>query len=171
MKKLLFILFVLISISMNSQSIDLINPEKNVGITNWYIVNDDVQKNLPFMYYPRRIHGSINPKTGLTHLFIADTGFDLFNYDFSKGKANLPPNCGAQNHLITYDPSSGKVSEIQLPKLYDYTHGLASADLNGDQIKDYVLLNSPYIEFPEKCSFNGMAYTNDSYILYSMMFC
>ena len=41
MKKLLFTLFVLISISMNSQSIDLINPEKNVGITNWYIVNDD----------------------------------------------------------------------------------------------------------------------------------
>ena len=132
-----------------------------------YVVNDDVQKNLPFMYYPRRIHGSINPKTGLTHLFIADTGFDLFNYDFSKGMANLPPNCGAQNHLITYDPSSGKASEIQLPKLYDYSHGLATADLNGDQITDYVLLNSPYIKFPAKCSFNGMAYTNESYILYS----
>ena len=44
-----------------------------------YVVNDNVQKVLPFMYYPRRIHGSINPKTGLTHLFIADTGFDLFN--------------------------------------------------------------------------------------------
>ena len=42
MKKILFKLFVLISISMNSQSIDLINTEKNVGITNWYIVNDDV---------------------------------------------------------------------------------------------------------------------------------
>ena len=132
-----------------------------------YVVDDNVQKVLPFMYYPRRIHGSINPKTGLTHLFIADTGFDLFNYDFSKGIANLPPNCGAQNHLITYDPSSGKASEIQLPKLYDYSHGLATADLNGDQITDYVLLNSPYIKFPAKCSFNGMAYTNESYILYS----
>ena len=132
-----------------------------------YVVDDNIQKALPLMYYPRRIHGSINPKTGLTHLFIADTGFDLFNYDFSKGMANLPPNCGAQNHLITYDPSSGKVSEIQLPKLYDYSHGLATADLNGDQITDYVLLNSPYIKFPAKCSFNGMAYTNESYILYS----
>ena len=132
-----------------------------------YVVDDNVQKTLPLMYYPRRIHGSINPKTGLTHLFIADTGFDLFNYDFSKGIANLPPNCGAQNHLITYDPSSGKASEIQLPKLYDYSHGLATADLNGDQITDYVLLNSPYIKFPSKCSFNGMAYTNESYILYS----
>jgi len=132
-----------------------------------YVVDDNIQKALPLMYYPRRIHGSINPKTGLTHLFIADTGFDLFNYDFSKGMANLPPNCGAQNHLITYDPSSGKASEIQLPKLYDYSHGLATADLNGDQIIDYVLLNSPYIKFPAKCSFNGMAYTNESYILYS----
>jgi len=132
-----------------------------------YVVDDNIQKALPLMYYPRRIHGSINPKTGLTHLFIADTGFDLANYDYSKGMANLPPNCGAQNHLITYDPSSGKVAEIQLPKLYDYSHGITTADLNGDQIADYVLLNSPFIKFPSKCSFNGMAYTNESYILYS----
>jgi monofunctional biosynthetic peptidoglycan transglycosylase len=50
MKKLLFILFVLISVSMNSQSIDLINPEKNVGITNWYIVNDDVMGGISKSY-------------------------------------------------------------------------------------------------------------------------
>ena len=132
-----------------------------------YVVDIEVQKALPLLYFPRRIHGSINPKTGLTHLFIGDTGFDLANYDFSKGIANLPPNCGAQNHLITYDPSSGKASEIQLPKLWDYTHGLATADLNGDQITDYVVLNSPYIKYPAKCSFNGAAYTNGTYILYS----
>ena len=50
MKKLLFTLFVLISVSMNSQSIDLINPEKNVGITNWYIVNDDVMGGISKSY-------------------------------------------------------------------------------------------------------------------------
>ena len=50
MKKILFKLFVLISISMNSQSIDLINPEKNVGITNWYIVNDDVMGGISKSY-------------------------------------------------------------------------------------------------------------------------
>jgi len=132
-----------------------------------YVVDDKVQKALPFMYYPRRIHGSINSKTGLTHLFIADTGFDLANYDYSKGLANLPPTCGGQNHLITYDPSSGKVSEIQLPKLYDFSHGITTSDLNGDQVADYVLFNSPFIKFPEKCSFNGKAFTNESYILYS----
>ena len=119
--------------------------------TEEYIVDIEVQKTLPLLYFPRRIHGSINPTTGLTHLFIADTGLDLANYDFSS--ANLPPNCGAQNHLITYDPSSKKVTKVLLPKLWDYTHALASADLNGDQITDYVVLNSPYIKYPQKCLF------------------
>lgn len=50
MKKILFTLFILISVSMNSQSIDLINPEKNVGITNWYIVNDDVMGGISKSY-------------------------------------------------------------------------------------------------------------------------
>jgi len=27
---------------MNSQTFDIINPEKNVGLSNWNIVNDDV---------------------------------------------------------------------------------------------------------------------------------
>ena len=133
--------------------------------TEEYIVDIEVQKTLPLLYFPRRIHGSFNPTTGLTHLFIADTGLDLANYDFSS--ANLPPNCGAQNHLITYDPSSKKVTKVLLPKLWDYTHALATADLNGDQITDYVVLNSPYIKYPQKCLFKGAEYTNGSYILYS----
>ena len=39
MKKLIIIL---ISVTMNSQSIDLINPKQNIGMQNWSIVNDDV---------------------------------------------------------------------------------------------------------------------------------
>ena len=35
---------------MNSQSIDLINPEKNIGITNWNIVNDDVMGGISSSY-------------------------------------------------------------------------------------------------------------------------
>ena len=35
---------------MNSQSIDLINPEKNVGVANWYIVNDDVMGGISKSY-------------------------------------------------------------------------------------------------------------------------
>ena len=50
MKKIFIKLFVIISVSMNSQSIDLINPEKNVGIANWYIVNDDVMGGISKSY-------------------------------------------------------------------------------------------------------------------------
>jgi hypothetical protein len=132
-----------------------------------YVIDQEVQKALPSFQWPRRIRSSINPKTGFTEIFIADTGLDLASYDMSKGLENLPPNCGGQNHLITYDPSSGQVDEIPLPKLWDYPHGLATGDLNGDQITDYVLFNSPYIKFPEKCLFKGADYTNESYILYS----
>ena len=39
MKKLIIIL---ISVTMNSQSIDLINSKQNIGMENWSIVNDDV---------------------------------------------------------------------------------------------------------------------------------
>ena len=57
MKKLilLFLFIPLISISQtfeltDSQSIDLINPEKNVGIKNWNIVNDDVMGGISRSY-------------------------------------------------------------------------------------------------------------------------
>jgi len=132
-----------------------------------YVVDGDVQKGLPFMYFPHRVHSSVNPKNGLTYLFVTDTGHDLANYDYSKGMNNLPPNCGAQNRLFTYDPSSGGVEEVQLPQLNDYSHGLAAGDMNGDQVTDYVVLNINAIGFPEKCLFNGEEYTNESYILYS----
>ena len=132
-----------------------------------YVINEEVQRALPSFQWPRRIRSSINPITGFTEIFVADTGLDLASYDMSKGMENLPPNCGAQNHLITYDPVSGKVDEIPLPKIWDYPHGLATGDLNGDQITDYVVFNSPYINFPAKCLFKGAGYTNESYILYS----
>ena len=40
--KNLFAIFFLISFTMNSQILDVINPKKNIGIKNWNIVNDDV---------------------------------------------------------------------------------------------------------------------------------
>ncbi len=42
LKKIFIKIFILISIPMNSQSIDLVNPNDNIGIENWIIVNDDV---------------------------------------------------------------------------------------------------------------------------------
>ena len=44
MKKLILLLFVSLffEIPMSSQSLDLINPSKDIGIKKWTIVNDDV---------------------------------------------------------------------------------------------------------------------------------
>ena len=35
---------------MHSQSIDLLNPEKNIGLDNWNIVNDDVMGGISTSY-------------------------------------------------------------------------------------------------------------------------
>jgi hypothetical protein len=159
--------------SMNSKHRNVPNEFSKPALLFWddslkkYEVDKEVQKALPLLYWPRRIRSSINPKTGFTEIFVADMGLDLAGYDFSKGIENLPPNCGGQNHLITFDPSSGKVAEIPLPKLWDVSHGLAAADLNGDQVTDYVVLNSPYIKYPAKCQYKAVDYTNENYILYS----
>ena len=50
MKNIILNLILLISISMNSQSVDLLNPEKNIGLDNWNIVNDDVMGGISTSY-------------------------------------------------------------------------------------------------------------------------
>ena len=50
MKNLILNIILLISISMHSQSIDLLNPEKNIGLDNWNIVNDDVMGGISTSY-------------------------------------------------------------------------------------------------------------------------
>ena len=40
--KNLITIFFFISLPMNSQVLDIINPKKNIGIKNWNIVNDNV---------------------------------------------------------------------------------------------------------------------------------
>ena len=41
-KHLFLKIFFFIFISMNSQTIEIVNPENNIGLKNWSIVNDDV---------------------------------------------------------------------------------------------------------------------------------
>ena len=50
MKNLILNIILLISISVHSQSIDLLNPEKNIGLDNWNIVNDDVMGGISTSY-------------------------------------------------------------------------------------------------------------------------
>jgi hypothetical protein len=54
-RKLILLFIPLVSFSQtfeltNGQSIDLINPKKNVGIKNWNIVNDDVMGGVSISY-------------------------------------------------------------------------------------------------------------------------
>tara|TARA_Y100000991_G_scaffold194455_1_gene163107 strand:+ start:248 stop:796 length:549 start_codon:yes stop_codon:yes gene_type:complete len=50
MKNLILNIILLISISMHSQSVDLLNPKKNIGLDNWNIVNDDVMGGISTSY-------------------------------------------------------------------------------------------------------------------------
>jgi len=48
--RVITLLFFFVFCSMNSQSIELINPKKNIGIENWNIVNDDVMGGVSTSY-------------------------------------------------------------------------------------------------------------------------
>ena len=50
MKNFILNTILLVSISMSSQSTDLLNPEKNIGLDNWSIVNDDVMGGISTSY-------------------------------------------------------------------------------------------------------------------------
>ena len=49
MKNFTFIVFLIFS-TINSQSIDLINPDQNIGLKGWSIVNDDVMGGVSTSY-------------------------------------------------------------------------------------------------------------------------
>ena len=49
MKKFTFIIFLIFA-TTNSQSVDLINPNQNIGLKGWSIVNDDVMGGVSTSY-------------------------------------------------------------------------------------------------------------------------
>ena len=121
--------------------------------SNSYKIDEDVQDKLPEMHWPRRAIGSKNPLTNEVELFIADHGLD----------GGHAPNCGAPNKIIRF--KGGKVASVVVPfDVNDYSHGMASADLNGDGRLDHIVVNSPFIK-REKCG-KGK-FSNDSYLLLS----
>lgn len=124
------------------------NKEKNR-----FAIDQEVQKKLPELHWPRRAVGSKNTINGEVELFIADHGLD----------GGHAPNCGAPNVHISF--KNGKIVRVVKPdEASDYSHGLASADLNEDGRLDFLVINSPFIK-RDKCK-KGK-YSNDSYILLS----
>ena len=118
-----------------------------------YQIDSEVQEKLPELHWPRRAVGSKNTITGEVELFIADHGLD----------GGHAPNCGAPNWHISF--RNGKIVSVSAPyNVNDYSHGLASADLNQDGRLDHIVINSPFIK-RDKCG-KGK-YTNDSYMLLS----
>ena len=118
-----------------------------------YQIDPEVQEKLPELHWPRRAVGSKNQITGEIELFIADHGLD----------GGHAPNCGAPNWHISF--KGGKITDVSTPyNVNDYSHGLASADLNQDGRLDHIVINSPFIK-KNKCG-KGK-YTNDSYMLLS----
>tara|TARA_A100001388_G_C28531943_1_gene386016 strand:- start:65 stop:619 length:555 start_codon:yes stop_codon:yes gene_type:complete len=59
MKNIFLTVFLFISHSVNSQTLDIINPEQNVGLSTWNIVNDDVMGGISKSYL------SVNDKNNL----------------------------------------------------------------------------------------------------------
>ena len=49
MKKFTFIIFLIFT-TTNSQSLDIINPNQNIGLKGWSIVNDDVMGGISTSY-------------------------------------------------------------------------------------------------------------------------
>ena len=109
MKKIFIKLFVIISVSMNSQSIDLINPEKNVGIANWYIVNDDVMGGISKSYLSISFLIVVDSPPGIIKPLISESSFGFltivqFTLMLSKTlicSAKSP--CSASTPILTLD--------------------------------------------------------------------
>lgn len=119
-----------------------------------YAPREEFQKKLPKLYYPRRVKGYSDAKTGKSYLFIADHGLD----------GTHKPNCGSKNVLLTYDPKTAEIAYSSPSQFDDYSHALASIDINSDGLLDHLVLNSPYID---QSSCENRKSTNESYFLIS----
>ena len=119
-----------------------------------YAPREEFQKQLPKLYFPRRIKGYSNANNGKSYLFIADHGLD----------GTHKPNCGSKNVLLTYNPKTAEITYISPSQLDDYSHALASIDINSDGLLDHLVLNSPYID---QSSCENRKSTNKSYFLIS----
>jgi len=125
------ILLIFISLSIFSQSIDVINPSKEIGIDNWNIVNDNVMGGISnsnlliteennLMFYGnvslKNNGGFASSRLGFKKGKLKNVkGFQLrVKGDGKRYKFRLRENYRSSNYSIDFETNSGTWSNIEI---------------------------------------------------------
>ena len=146
-KNIFFTIFLFIFISMNSQTIDIINTEKNIGLNNWNIVNDDVMGGVSKSYL------SLNDEYNL--IFSGNVSLDN-NGGFASSRMSLSSQSlnGIKSFKIKFR-GDGNIYKLRLRQ----NNMLASYSSDFKSIKDkWVEVNIPVEDFIP--TWRGYSYNN-----------
>ena len=131
MKNFTFIIFLIFA-TMNSQSIDLINPNQNIGLKGWNIVNDDVmggvsnsyislneEKNLIFKGYLslKNNGGFASSRLGVKRkALVGVKSFKIkFRGDGNNYKLRLRQNNRRVSYSCDFESTKDKWVEVDIP--------------------------------------------------------
>ena len=131
MKNFTFIFFLIFA-TMNSQSIDLINPNQNIGLKGWGIVNDDVmggvstsyislneEKNLIFKGYLslKNNGGFASSRLGVKRkALVGVKSFKIkFRGDGNTYKLRLRQNYRRVSYSCDFESTKDKWIEVDIP--------------------------------------------------------
>ena len=131
MKNFTFIFFLIFA-TMNSQSIDLINPNQNIGLKGWGIVNDDVmggvstsyislneEKNLIFKGYLslKNNGGFASSRLGVKRkALVGVKSFKIkFRGDGNTYKLRLRQNYRRVSYSCDFESTKDKWVEVDIP--------------------------------------------------------
>jgi len=146
-KNIFFTIFLFIFISMNSQTIDIINTEKNIGLNNWNIVNDDVMGGVSKSYL------SLNNENNL--IFSGNVSLDN-NGGFASSRMSLSTQSlnGIKSFKIKFR-GDGNIYKLRLRQ----NNMRASYSSDFKSIKDkWVEVNIPVEDFIP--TWRGYSYNN-----------
>ena len=146
-KNIFFTIFLFIFISMNSQTIDIINTEKNIGLNNWNIVNDDVMGGVSKSYL------SLNDENNL--IFSGNVSLDN-NGGFASSRMSLSTQSlnGIKSFKIKFR-GDGNIYKLRLRQ----NNMRASYSSDFKSVKDkWVEVNIPIEDFIP--TWRGYSYNN-----------
>ena len=146
-KQLLIKIFLFIFISVNSQSIDIINPKNNIGLKNWNIINDDVMGGVSKSYL------SLNDENNL--IFSGNVSLDN-NGGFASSRMSLSSQSlnGIKSFKIKFR-GDGNIYKFRLRQ----NNMRASYSSDFKSVKDkWVEVNIPVEDFIP--TWRGYSYNN-----------